>query len=285
MAPTSADKFAGKTNSEILAIFGAECAAAAYGGVIHAAVETPIVIPVEASITQTQINGKTFFWNFGDLFRRGAMYRSLPTALVAAAPKSVVHYAWLTLYMNVFVPTGSMREASTAQAVKVGLSTGASEVIFTTPLNLVKFRMQRPEWGYKGMFDAIRTILRTEGPMAFWKGTLPSFCRNSVCMAGMLGANKGVVNHLPKALGERKHLVAGMIGGVAGSLMSYPFEMWRAAQMHNRGFYEEMMSKGLLRLYAGWWPGATRLVITSGVMGELLPRMKAWSKGLQNDKK
>lgn len=284
MAPTSADKFAGKTNSEIFKIVAAECGAAAYGGILHALVETPIVIPVEASITQTQINGKTFFWNFKDLFAKGQMYRSLPTALVAAGPKSIVHYAWLTLYMNYFVPTGSMREATTAQAVKVGLSTGASEVIFTTPLNLIKFRMQRPEWGYKGMFDAFSTILRTEGPFAFWKGTLPSFCRNSVCMAGMLGGNKIVVHKLPEGLGQRKHLVAGMIGGICGSIMSYPFEMWRAAQMHNRGFYEEMMSKGLLRLYAGWWPGAARLVITSGVMGELLPRMKQWSKGLQGEK-
>ena len=68
-----------------------------------------------------------------------------------------------------------------------------------------------------------------------------------------------------------------MIGGLSGSLMSYPFEMWRAAQMHNRSFKEEMLAKGPKRLLAGWAPGATRLVITSGVMGELLPRMKAWS--------
>ena len=70
---------------------------------------------------------------------------------------------------------------------------------------------------------------------------------------------------------------AGMIGGLSGSLMSYPFEMWRAAQMHNRSFKDEMLAKGPKRLLAGWAPGATRLVITSGVMGELLPRMKAWS--------
>jgi hypothetical protein len=29
--------------------------------------------------------------------------------------------------------------------------------------------MQRPEWGYTGMFDAIKTIYRDEGILAFWK--------------------------------------------------------------------------------------------------------------------
>ena len=107
-------------------------------------------------------------------------------------------------------------------------------MVFITPLNMVKFRMQRPEWGYTGTIDAIQTIARTEGPMAFWKGTLPSFCRNSVCMAGMLGGYRGVEDKLPDWVGSRRHLLAGMIGGLSGSLMSYPFEMWRAAQMHNR---------------------------------------------------
>jgi hypothetical protein len=74
-----------------------------------ATIETPIVIPIEASITQTQINGKNFISNFKTLFQEGAMYRSLPMAWMAAGPKAAVHYSWLTLYMNAFVPSGSMR--------------------------------------------------------------------------------------------------------------------------------------------------------------------------------
>ena len=54
-------------------------------------------------------------------------------------------------------------------------------------------------------------------------------------------------------------------------------EMWRAARMHNRNFYEEMWAQGAKRMLAGWTPGATRLVITSGIMGELLPNIKKWA--------
>jgi len=73
-----------------------------------------------------------------------------------------------------------------------------------------------------------------------------------------------------------------MGGGLIGSLISYPFEMWRAARMHNRNFYEEMWSRGPKRMLAGWTPGAARLVVTSGIMGELLPRLKQWANVMKS---
>jgi len=261
----------------------AEAGSAAVGGIVHSFIETPIVIPIEASITQTQINAKNFFWNFRELFKTGNLYRSLPTALLGAAPKAVIHYTILVFYSNVFIPTGSMKDANVKQSVSVGLATGASEVIFSTPINFCKFRMQRPEWGYNGLADAIVTISKTEGVFAFWKGTLPTFGRNSICMGGMLGGYKIVESRLP-ANTPRRNLISGMVGGILGSLLSYPFEMWRAARMHNRNFYDEMWSRGAKRMLAGWAPGATRLVITSGIMGELLPRLKGWANTMKSEK-
>jgi len=99
------------------------------------------------------------------------------------------------------------------------------------------------------------------------------FCRNSTCMAVMLGCNKLITPILPDTM-PRKYFMAGIVGGVAGSLISYPFEMWRAARMHNRDFYQEMWSRGPKRMLVGWAPGAARFVITSGVVNELLPRLK-----------
>lgn len=261
--------------------FFSEVASAALGGVVHSMIETPIVIPIEASITQVQINGKNFVWNFLQLFKGRHLYRSLPTALLGAAPKAVIHYSWLVLYSNLIIESGSIKDCTIQESVLVGLATGASEVGFSTPINFFKFRMQRPEWGYTGLVDAIRTVAREEGVTAFWKGTLPSFCRNSTCMAGMLGGYKYLKPKLEPHT-KRCNLVAGMFGGLLGSFMSYPFEMWRAARMHNRNFKEEMASRGFKRLFAGYLPGATRLIVTSGIMGEILPRLKDWAKSVKN---
>lgn len=101
-------------------------------------------------------------------------------------------------------------------------------MLIASPINFVKFRMQRPEWGYKGMGDAIQTIYRTEGLKAFWKGVGATFMRNTICMAGMLGGYQLLEQKLPEDWNKNvRHLVAGMVGGVTGSLVSYPFEMLR----------------------------------------------------------
>ena len=52
--------------------------------------------------------------------------------------------------------------------------------------------LQRPEWGYTGMMDAIVTINRDEGPLAFWKGVEAVFMRNTICMLGIVYGYKEV---------------------------------------------------------------------------------------------
>jgi len=57
--------------------------------------------------------------------------------------------------------------------------------------------MQRPEWGYTGMGNAVVTIYKTEGITAFWKGVEAVFMRNSICMLGMVYGYKEIETRLP----------------------------------------------------------------------------------------
>ena len=311
----------------------------AIGGMVHACVEQPVTTPIEASITQMQINGKGFFYNFRQLANLGVvngLYRAFPAAMIGAAPKAVVHYGFLNYWINFHVSDGDIRSATKFESAMIGFSTGASEVLFTTPLNFVKFRklsalvpgpleqrpllglgrprlrvlasvpappcspplllahpdfrasmrccagMQRPEWGYNGVVDAIQTIYRTEGILAFWKGLEAVFMRNSICMLGMVYGYKEIETRLPDNTPAR-HFFAGAIGGVVGSFLSYPFEMLRAAKMHNRSFMGEMVAQGPKRLFNGWLPGAGRLVVTSAIMGQIMPFIKDTSKMIEKN--
>lgn len=254
------------------------------GGIVHACIEQPVTTPVEASITQMQINGKGFFWNFRQLSSMGirnGLYRAFPTAMAGAAPKAIVHYGFLNYWINFYVHDGDIRSATKWESACIGFSTGASEVLITSPINFVKFRMQRPEWGYSGMFDAIRTIYKDEGILAFWKGVEAVFARNSICMLGMVYGYKEIESRIPQDIQTGRHFMAGAIGGVTGSFMSYPFEMMRAAKQHNRSFMEEMVKQGPKRLFNGWLPGACRLIVTSAIMGQIMPFIKDTSKSIE----
>merc|ERR1711998_517541 len=119
-----------------------------------------------------------------------------------------------------------------------------------------------------------------EGILAFWKGVEAVFARNSICMLGMVYGYMEIESRLPDNIPAR-HFFAGAIGGVAGSFLSYPFEMLRAAKMHNRSFTEEMVAQGPKRLFNGWLPGAARLVVTSAIMGQIMPFIKDTSKKIE----
>ena len=262
----------------------ANVVSSAIGGMVHACVEQPVTTPIEATITQMQLNGKGFFSNFRQLANMGivnGLYRAFPAAMIGAAPKAVVHYGFLNYWINFHVSDGDIRSATKFQSAMIGASTGASEVLFTTPLNFVKFRMQAPEWGYTGVVDAVSTIYRTEGIGAFWKGIEAVFVRNTICMLGMVYGYKEIESRIPADVQTSRHFIAGAVGGVVGSFLSYPFEMLRAAKMHNRSFMEEMVAQGPKRLFNGWLPGAFRLVLTSAIMGRIMPFIKDTSKAIE----
>eukprot|EP00192_Tetraselmis_astigmatica_P014038 CAMPEP_0117657758 /NCGR_PEP_ID=MMETSP0804-20121206/5499_1 /TAXON_ID=1074897 /ORGANISM="Tetraselmis astigmatica, Strain CCMP880" /LENGTH=304 /DNA_ID=CAMNT_0005464229 /DNA_START=415 /DNA_END=1331 /DNA_ORIENTATION=- len=205
-------------------------------------------------------------------------------SIVGAVPKAVIHYSILNCYINALAPGGDMKKADGRTATLIGMLTGATEVLLVNPINFVKFRMQRPEWGYSGMVDAVRTIYRTEGARAFWKGTGAVFLRNSICNGGMVGGykitEKALANSELDIPDGPRHFLAGAVGGVVGSFLSYPFEMLRAAQTHNISFTEEIVAKGPQRILAGWAPGAARLVVTAAIMGSIIPHLKDFSNSL-----
>eukprot|EP01084_Bolivina_argentea_P145517 255045_1 len=85
--------------------------AATIAGTLHGMFELPFVVPLEAAITQTQLNAKGFIFNFGDLLKKRALYRSFSATASGLVPKCWVHYAFINFWLAVLVETADMRKA------------------------------------------------------------------------------------------------------------------------------------------------------------------------------
>jgi hypothetical protein len=256
-------------------------AAAVLSGIAHAFIEQPIVTPIGAVITQTQCNGNSAVSNCIDLFQRRALYRSLPVGIAGAVPKAVINYSVLCAYMQWILGDIDIRKATKTEAGIIGLLTGASQVFLVTPINFLRFRMMRPEWGYKNTMDAIYRIKREEGVLAFWKGTQACFYRDGLAMLSAWSTFKACDDEFPVDMPCR-HLAAGAVGGLVSSLLTYPLEMWRAAKMHNMHFWKDIASKGPRRLLAGYFPGAVYIMCSSAIMGAITVHLKPTSESVSH---
>ena len=242
-------------------------------GLAHAAIEQPMCTPVGAAVAQTQVNGRAFSENFMDLYKRRALYRSLPSALVGSVPKSITHYFFFSCFSDVFLAGGDIAKASAAQAAYTGVATGVAEAFVATPLNFVRARMQRPEWGYTSTAGCVRAVVQKEGVTAFYKGLGPTLLRNPLCNGVTWYTLKSLDNSLPEFSG--RWFVCGAVGGVFGSLVSYPFELARVLQSHNIPLASfSPSSVGFLRMFRGWAPGATHLTFSSALMALIAPNLR-----------
>ncbi|KAJ7933850.1 mitochondrial carrier domain-containing protein [Mycena leptocephala] len=103
-----------------------------------------------------------------------------------------------------------------------------TQVLVGQPFDIVKVRMQTASKGtYTGMMHCATGILKNEGPLAFYKGTLTPLLGIGVCVSiqfGVLEYTKRyfAARNLPKA-GDQI-FTAGVLAGVANGFVSGPVE-------------------------------------------------------------
>ncbi len=79
---------------------------------------------------------------------------------------------------------------------------------------------------YKGVSDAIRSIVRKDGIAGLWKGSLPTVARAMSLNMGMLASFDQVKEYLagPLGAGWSATLTASAVAGLVASSMSLPFD-------------------------------------------------------------
>ncbi|KXN90953.1 hypothetical protein AN958_03020 [Leucoagaricus sp. SymC.cos] len=128
--------------------------------------------------------------------------------------------------------------SKTVKDLTAGTVGGIAQVLVGQPFDIVKVRMQTSAMGtYSGMLHCASGILKNEGPLAFYKGTLTPLFGIGLCVSIQFGAveytkrffasqnvARGVGGEGGKILDGFQLFTAGVAAGLANGFVSGPVE-------------------------------------------------------------
>lgn len=132
--------------------------------------------------------------------------------------------------------------------ILAGTSGGIAQVLVGQPFDTTKVRLQTSTKGTT-LVDVISSLIKNEGPSAFYKGTLTPLVGVGICVSVQFGTNEFMKrffhnrNHgLPTTLPQ--YYICGATGGLVNSFLSSPIE-------HVRIRLQTQKSNGLEREFKG----------------------------------
>lgn len=152
-----------------------------------------------------------------------------------------------------------------------GSIAGIVQVLLGQPFDIVKVRMQTKSDIYKSPGQTFNSILKNEGPLAFYKGTLSPLLGISFCVAIQFGSNSLAKNYLVNknkrekgvsTLSVRDYIIAGSFAGLMNSFVISPIELIRIKlQVQGKA------DSGVALKYFGTLDCAKKIFSTYGIKG------------------
>ncbi|KAF4589265.1 mitochondrial carnitine/acylcarnitine carrier protein [Ophiocordyceps camponoti-floridani] len=152
----------------------------------------------------------------------------------------------------------------TAKDLFSGAMGGIAQVLIGQPFDIIKVRLQTTD-RYTGAFNAATSIYRSEGPLAFYKGTLTPLLGIGACVSIQFGAfhatrrwfqERNNSHEATPALTSTQNFTAGAIAGIANAALSGPIEHVRIRL--------QSQPHGPTRLYDGPWDCSRKLASRAG---------------------
>ncbi|XP_020578916.1 mitochondrial succinate-fumarate transporter 1 [Phalaenopsis equestris] len=158
---------------------------------------------------------------------------------------------------------------------------GIMEACCLQPIDVIKTRLQLDHSGaYRGIADCGKTVARTEGVRALWKGLTPFATHLTLKYALRMGSNalfqSAFKDSATGDLSQRGRLMSGFGAGVLEALVIVtPFEVVKIRLQQQRGLSPELLKyKGPIHCartiiveegILGLWAGATPTVMRNGI--------------------
>eukprot|EP00640_Fibrocapsa_japonica_P002166 CAMPEP_0113938844 /NCGR_PEP_ID=MMETSP1339-20121228/5251_1 /TAXON_ID=94617 /ORGANISM="Fibrocapsa japonica" /LENGTH=338 /DNA_ID=CAMNT_0000942137 /DNA_START=49 /DNA_END=1065 /DNA_ORIENTATION=+ /assembly_acc=CAM_ASM_000762 len=283
------------------------------GGMTSGAIEALFLTPLDVTKTRLQLDNTGRYKNMLDCGRKlfaaegfTALYKGFTPWTCHVVLKNGTRYGFNAVYKTMLMDKDG--KLTSAKQFTAGALAGATEAtLIVTPFEVIKIRMQAqdkvPEvvsaasdakagageakaraetqapTRYTNMFQAARTIVAEEGPLALWKGLLPTICRQGLNQAGSFLTNSLLKQHVWKVEeGEKmavwKSALGGVIGAIPGPCINCPADVIKTRLMNQRtpiggappkytgmvqAFQVILKEEGVLALYKGLGPRLARL--------------------------
>lgn len=121
------------------------------------------------------------------------------------------------------------------------ITTGGIAATLGCPMDVALVRMQADtlaaegnKRGYKNVMDAILRIVKTEGPLTLWRGSVPLVARGAAMNFGMMASYDQVKESLVKVYGDNftTQLASSAVSGFACAFTSLPFDLVKSRLMN-----------------------------------------------------
>ncbi|KAG5361178.1 putative mitochondrial 2-oxodicarboxylate carrier [Yarrowia sp. C11] len=230
------------------------------------------------------------------------LYRGISAPILMEAPKRAVKFAandeWGKFYRNAF----GMPKMTQSLSILTGATAGATESFVVVPFELVKIRLQDKSSKYTGMADVVKTIVRQEGPLALYNGLEATLWRHITWNSGYFGVIFQVRQLLPKATDKRgqmiNDLIAGSIGGTAGTVLNTPFDVVKSRIQNTTrvpgvipkynwtvpSVFTVFREEGFGALYKGFMPKVLRLGPGGGILLVVFTACMDFFRGIHEGK-
>ncbi|PWY81863.1 2-oxodicarboxylate carrier 2 [Aspergillus heteromorphus CBS 117.55] len=274
--------------------FGYQFIAGAVAGVSEILVMYPLdVVKTRVQLQGAPVPGQDYYNGMFDCMRKivknegfSRLYRGISAPILMEAPKRATKFAandsWGSFYRNLF----GQAEQTQSLAILTGATAGATESFVVVPFELVKIRLQDRASKYNGMLDVVRKIVAAEGPLAMYNGLESTLWRHILWNAGYFGCIFQVRAQLPKAAPgnkaeqTRNDLIAGSIGGTAGTILNTPMDVVKSRIQNTTKVPGQvpkynwawpalgtvMKEEGFSALYKGFIPKVLRLGPGGGIL-------------------
>lgn len=153
----------------------------------------------------------------------------------------------------------------TAKDLFAGAAGGVAQVLLGQPFDIVKVRLQTT-FKYPSALSCASSILKNEGPLAFYKGTLTPLIGIGACVSVQFGAfhyarrafeERNLHTNRPADLSYTQYYLAGAFAGLTNSVLSGPIEHVRIRL--------QTQPHGASRLYNGPWDCIRKLSSQGGI--------------------